>query len=109
MGRRSTISISSPREPQTSSTAVIERVKSDRLTLIAKINKSKNETIKATEVKRNAEEETIRLRLVVQAAEMDKQLVQQDIQNLPGVVELLRNKPVKSVDEFLNRLKLDLL
>jgi len=39
---------------------------------------------------------------------MDKQMLQQTVQNLAGVVEVLRITTVKSVDEFLNRLKLDL-
>jgi len=39
---------------------------------------------------------------------MDKQMLQQTVQNLAGVVEVLRIITVKSVDEFLNRLKLDL-
>jgi len=55
-----------------------------------------------------AEEEATRLKLIIQAAEMDKQTLQQEVQNLTGIVEYLRNTTVKSVDEFLNRLKLDL-
>ena len=55
-----------------------------------------------------AEEEATRLKLSVQATEMDKQILQQEVQNLMGVVEYLRNTAVKSVDEFRNRLKLDL-
>lgn len=42
-----------------------------------------------------AEEEMNRLKLVIQAAEVDKQMLRQNVQNL-------------TVDEFLNRLKLDL-
>ena len=63
----------SPREPQTSFTAVIEQLKLEKLTLIAELNKSKDDAIKATELKEMAEEETNRLRLVIQAEEMDKQ------------------------------------
>ncbi len=55
-----------------------------------------------------AEEEATRLKLIIQAAEMDKQTLQQEVQNLTGIVEYLRNTTVKCVDEFLNRLKLDL-
>lgn len=76
--------------------------------MAAGINKSKDEVIKATELKEMAEEETNRLRLVIQAAEIDKRRLQQDVQNLTGVVEFLRSTTVKSVDEFLSRLKLDL-
>jgi len=39
---------------------------------------------------------------------MGKQILQQQVQNLTGMVEYFRNTTVKSVDEFINRLKLDL-
>lgn len=107
-GRKSIISMHSLREPETSFTAVIERLNSDMHTMAAGINKSKDEVIKATELKEMAEEETNRLRLVIQAAEIDKRRLQQDVQNLTGVVDFLRSTTVKSVDEFLSRLKLDL-
>lgn len=66
------------------------------------------EAEKATELRELAEEEANRLQLAIQAAEIDKQMLRQTVQNLAGVVELLRITTVKSVDEFLNRLKLDL-
>ena len=100
--------MSSPPEPQTSFTAVIEQLKSDNLTLIAEMNKLKDQAIKTTELKEMAEEETNRLGLVIQAAEIDKQMLQQNVQNLTDVVEFLRRTTLESVDEFLNRLKLDL-
>ena len=107
-GRQATVSMSVPQNLQTSFTAVIERLKSDKLTLIAEMKNSKEEAIKATELKEMAEEETNRLRLVIEAAETDKHRLNQDVQNLTGVVEFLRSATVKSVDEFLSRLKLDL-
>ena len=107
-GRQATVSMSVPQNLQTSFTAVIERLKSDKLTLIAEMKNSKDEAIKATELKQMAEEETNRLRLVIEAAEADKHRLNQDVQNLTGVVESLRSATVKSVDEFLNRVKLDL-
>ncbi len=107
-GRQGTIFIKSPPESQTSFITVIERLKSDKLTLTAEMNKSKDQATKATGLKEMAEEEANRLRLVIQAAEMDKQMLQQDVQNLLGVVEFLRNTTVKSVDEFMNRLKLEM-
>lgn len=107
-GRQATISLSSPQTPQTSFTAVIERLKSEKLTLIAEMNKSKDKAMKATQLKEMAEEETNRLKLVIQGAEMDKQMLQQNVQSLTGVIEFLRSTTVKSVDEFLHRLKLDL-
>ncbi len=39
---------------------------------------------------------------------MDKQSLQQEIQSLIDIVEFLRNTTVKSIDDFLNRLKLSL-
>ncbi|KAK3166759.1 hypothetical protein OEA41_009884 [Lepraria neglecta] len=59
-------------------------------------------------LKELAKEETTRLKLTMQAAEADKQALQQEVQTLKGVTEYLRQTAVKSVDEFLNRLKLDL-
>jgi len=87
---------------------VIERLKSDKLDLTAELKRSHDHAIKATELQALAEEEATRLKLTIQAAEMDKQTLQQEIQSLTGVVEHLRNTTVKSVDEFLHRLKLDL-
>ena len=107
-GRQATISMCSPPEPQPSFTAVIEQLKSDKLTLTAEMRESQDQAIKATELKEMAEEETNRLKLVIQTAEMDKQVLQQNVQNLTGVIEFLRSTTVKSVDEFLHRLKLDL-
>jgi hypothetical protein len=49
-----------------------------------------------------------RLKLIVQAAEMDKQLLQQQVQNLTGMVEYVRNTTVKSVNELTSKLMLDL-
>ena len=67
-----------------------------------------DEVKKATEFKEMAEEEANQLRLAIQAAKMDKQILQQIVQNLASVVEFLRKTTVKSMNEFLNRLKLDL-
>lgn len=66
------------------------------------------EVEKATELKELAKEEANGLQSAIQSAEMDKQMLRQTVQNLAGVVEFLRVTTVKSVDEFLNRLKLDL-
>jgi len=66
------------------------------------------ETKKATERRKLAKDEANRLQLTMQAAEIDKQILQQIVQNLTSIVELLRITTVKSVNKFLNRLKLDL-
>lgn len=74
-GRQATISMSSPLEPQPSFTAVIEQLKSDKLILTAEMRESQDQAIKATELKEIAEEETNRLKLVIQTAEIDKQVL----------------------------------
>lgn len=86
------------------STAVIERLKMNKLALAAEMNKSKGQAIKATETQGNGR----RRNLAVQAANMDKKLFRQEVQNLTGVVDCLSNTTSKTVDEFLYRLKLDL-
>lgn len=78
---------------------MIEQLKAEKLKMASDL---------ATELRELAEEEANRLQLAIQAAEIDKQMLRQTVQNLAGVVELLRITTVKSVDEFLNRLKLDL-
>ncbi len=87
---------------------MIEQLNSDKLKMASDLESLNGEVKNATELKEMAEEEANRLRLAIQEAEMDKQMLQQTVQNLAGVVELLRTTTVKSVDEFLNRLKLDL-
>ena len=39
---------------------------------------------------------------------MDKQLLQQQVQNLTGMVKYFRNTTVKSVSEFISKFMLDL-
>ncbi len=87
---------------------MIEQLRTDKLKLTAELNKSNDQATKATELKELAKEEVTRLNQIIQAAEMDKQILQQQVQNLTGMVEYFRNTTVKSVDEFINRLKLDL-
>ena len=94
--------------PEISFTTVIEQLKSEKLELVAELEKSHDHATKATESHALAEEEATRLKLTIHAAEMDKQILQQEVQSLTGVIEYLRNTTVKSVNEFLHRLKLDL-
>ncbi len=83
-------------------------MKSDKLELTAELNKLNDQAIRAIELQALAEEEANQLKLIIQAAEMDKQALQQEVQTLTGVIEYLRHTTVKSIDKFLNRLKLDL-
>ena len=74
--------------------------------MATELNKLHDQATKATELKHLAEEEAARLRLIIQAAEVDKQMLQQEVQNLTGIVEYFRHTIANS--EVLNRLKLDL-
>jgi len=87
---------------------VIEQLRSDKLELTAELERSRDQATKAAELQALADEEATRLQLITQAAEMDKQTLQQEVQSLTGVVEHLRRTTVKSVEDFLYRLKLDL-
>lgn len=87
---------------------MIEQLKAEKLKMASDLESLNGEVKKATEMKELAEEEANRLQLAMQAAEMDKQMSQQTVQNLAGEVEFLRITTIKSADEFLNRLKLDL-
>ena len=87
---------------------MIEHLKSNKLRLTAELDKSNDQAAKATELKQLAEEEVTQLKSIVQAFEMDKQNLQEEVRNLMGIVEYLRSTTVKSVNEFTTRLKLDL-
>lgn len=65
--------------------------------------------MKATEIMQLAEEGAIRFKSAAQAAEMEKQILQQQVQDLTDLVEYFRNTATQSVDdEFINKLKLNL-
>ena len=66
------------------------------------------QAINATELKQLAEEEAARSKLIIQAAEVDKQILQQEVQNLTATVEYVRHTTANSVNEVLTRLKLEL-
>ena len=76
--------------------------------MATELNKLYNQATKAIDRKHLAEEEAARSKLVIQAAEVDKQILQQEVQNLTGIVEYFRNTTANSVNKVLNRLKLDL-
>ena len=63
--------------------------------------------MKASELKQLAEEEVTGFNLI-QGAEMEKQILQQQVQTLIDMIEYFRSITVKSVDEFMSRLKLNL-
>lgn len=52
--------------------------------------------------------EMAQLRSVMQASETDRQLLQQQVQDLRAIIEYLKGTTIKSVNEFTDKLKLDL-
>lgn len=80
----------------------------NKLKLTAELNESNNQATKVTELKVLAEEEVTHLKFIIQASEIDKQTLQQQVQNLTGIVEYFRTTTVECVNELTNRLKLDL-
>ena len=87
---------------------MIEQLKTDNLKLTTELNESNDRATKASELKQLAEEEATRLNLMIQGAEMEKRILQQQVQTLTDMIEYFRSTTVKSVDEFMSRLKLDL-
>ena len=87
---------------------MIEQLKREKLKIATKLNKLYHQAINAIELNYLAEEEAARSRLMIQAAELDKQMLQQEVQNLIGIVEYFRNTTATSVNKVLNILKLDL-
>ena len=87
---------------------MIERLRAEKLQLTADLNESKTQATKATELKVLAEEEVIRLKSVIQAAEMERQMLQQQVQSLADIVEYFKTTAAQLMEEFTNRLKLDL-
>ena len=89
-------------------TTVIEQLEAEKRKLTAELQESYVQAAKAMDSKELAEEKVTRLTSLIQAADMEKQLLQQQVLSLTGMVEYLRNTTVNSVDEFISRLKLDL-
>ena len=87
---------------------MIEQLNLNKFKMTSDLELLNDEMKNATELKKMIKEEANRLRLIIQEVEMNKQMLQQIVQNLTNVVKLLRTTTVKSVNEFLNRLKLDL-
>ena len=76
--------------------------------MAAELDRLHGQAIKATELKQLAEEEAARSKLMIQAAEADKHILQQEVQNRTAMVEYFRHTTATSVNEVLTRLKLDL-
>jgi len=76
--------------------------------LAAELDKLSSQVIEANDLRVRAEEGTSQLKSTLQATEKDKQNLQQEMETLTGTLNFFRHTACKSVDEFQNRLKLDL-
>lgn len=86
---------------------MIEQLESDKFELTAQLKKSDDYAIRATELQVLAEE-AARLNITIQAAEMEKQMLQQEVQKLTDAIESLRTTVLESTDAYLNQFRLDL-
>ena len=75
---------------------------------MAELGESNTRAIEVTGLKQLVEEEVTRLKLIVQRAGMENQRLQQQVQTLTETTNYFRSTTVKSMDEFVSRLKLDL-
>lgn len=87
---------------------MIEQLTADKLKLTEELSESNDQTIKATEIRVIAEGEATRLKSIIKAIEMDKQMLHQQVQKLTDLVEYFDKTTTQSVDDFIHRLKLDL-
>ena len=95
-------------EPETSFTSRIEQLQSENLKLTTDLDAAHRLTMKEIGLKDMATAEAARLKAIVQAAVMDKQTLQQEVQKLQSMLDFLRHTTSKTVNEFLKQLKLDL-
>ena len=89
-------------------TTVIEKLETEKHKLTAELQELQIQAAKAIKSKELAEDEATRLTSLIQAADIEKESLQQQVLSLTGIVEYLRNTMVNSVDEFISRFKLDL-
>lgn len=59
-------------------------------------------------MKDKAEDEVAGWKSTVQAREVQEQRLRKEVQELLGIVNILKDTTCKSVDDFANRLKIDL-
>ena len=86
----------------------IQRLESEKLQLAAELDKLSGQVTEANGLRDKAEEATSQLKSTLQATEKDKQFLQQEVETLTGTSNFFRQTTCKSVDEFRNRLKLEL-
>ena len=97
-----------PVSSKTSFTSVIQQLKAEKVQPTFELDDLRNQVEEARQSKGVAEEETDRLKRLMQTAEEDKQTLQQEVHNMTGVIESLRTTALQSADELINRLRLDL-
>ena len=78
---------------------MIEQSTSEKLKLSAELSELIDQTTKTTGMKELAEEEATGLKSIMEAGEMDKQILQQQVQNLTNLVEYFKNTTRQSVDD----------
>lgn len=93
--------------PEHSFTSRIEQLQSENCRLAIELDVANGHMVKETRLKEMATAETTQLRAILQAAEMDKQSLHQKVQELQGMLDLLRHTTSNAVTEFLHRLRLE--
>jgi len=76
--------------------------------LIAELINFKNQVTQIIASKELAKEEETRLRSMIQTVDLNRQILQQQMQNLRGIIAYFKNITITSVNNFTVRLKLNL-
>jgi hypothetical protein len=87
---------------------VIEQLKVENFELNIRLSSLSDRLTKATEFQRMAEEEANCVKENMRLAEMENTKLQQEVHRLTYTAERFKNTAARSVDEFLNKLDLDL-
>lgn len=94
-------------DPKPSFTTAIEHLEKEKHTLFVEVEGLKEQLAKATEVRSAAEQEVQRLQVMLRASEMEKQIMQQNMQSLADMVDYLRSAAVIAAKEFLHKIELE--
>lgn len=76
--------------------------------MIAELINFKNQVTQIIASKELAKEEETRLRSMIQTVDLNRQILQQQMQNLRGIIAYFKNITITSVNNFTVRLKLNL-
>lgn len=93
--------------PEHTFTSKVEQSQSQICKLTIDLDVANSRTREEARLKEMATAETTRLGVIVQAAETDKQMLQQEVLKLQSMLEFLRHTTSMAVTEFLHRLRLD--